>query len=221
LSEVFVTHNNAAAAVTLMETACKVFPLSARTWFCLGTAYLADQKRSPAEAALKKCLDLDPTLDLAYVVLGQGYKEAGSWSQLLETAEHLIKLNPQNSLGYYYKALALQSGSASKEVKKEEIQSLLHRSIELNPTDSDTHYELAKILMREGKKEASMLELEKIVQTNPDFAPAYYQLARLYREKGQIKKSNEAQETHERIRQREREKVMTRMIVEIQQRAKQ
>ena len=220
LSEVFVTHNNAAAAVTLMETACKVLPLSARTWFCLGTAYLADQKRSAAQNALKKSLELDPTLDLAYVVLGQGYKEAGSWNQLQEAAEQLIKLSPQNFLGYYYKALALQSDSASKDIKDGEIQSLLHRSLELNPTDSDTHYELAKILLREGKKEASMLELENIIHTNPDFAPAYYQLARLYRERGQLEKSNKAQETHERIRQKERDKVMTRMIVEIQQRTK-
>jgi len=62
LAEVFVTHNNAAAAITLMETAAKAFPHSSRIWFGLGTAYLADQHRSSAEAALKKSLELDPKL---------------------------------------------------------------------------------------------------------------------------------------------------------------
>src|SRR2546428_93095 len=82
LAEVFVTHNNAAVAITLMETAARAFPHSSRIWFGWGAAYLADQHRSSAEAALKKSLELDPKLDLAYVVLGQSHKEAGTWAEL-------------------------------------------------------------------------------------------------------------------------------------------
>jgi tetratricopeptide (TPR) repeat protein len=215
LSEVFVTHNNAPAAITLLETASKVFAQSARIWFGLGTAYLADEKRSAAETALKRCLELDPNLDLAYVVLGQGYKEAGSWDQLLETAQRLIELNPKNSTGYYYKALALQSVSTYKAQDDAEVEKLLRKSLELNHNDPEPHYELAKLLARQGKKEDSLLEFERIVQSRPDFGPAYYQLARLYRERGELEKSNEAQKAHERIRQKERDKVMRRLLVEV------
>jgi tetratricopeptide (TPR) repeat protein len=218
LSEVFVSNNNAAAAVTLLETATKAFAHSSRMWFGLGTAYLADQQRGSAELALKKSLELDPSLDLAYVVLGQSYKEAGNWDQLSETAERLIQLNPKNPDGYHYKALALQSGSGSKAEDEVKIEKLLRKSLELDSNNAEPHYELAKLLMRTGNKESSLLELQKLVQTNPDFGPAYYQLARLYREKGDLNKSKEAQEVHERIRQKERDKVMKRMIVEIRQR---
>ena len=72
--------------------------------------------------------------------------------------------------------------------------------------------------MRAGNKESSLLELQKLVQTSPDFGPAYYQLARLYRERGDLDKGKEAQEVHEKIRVKERDKVMKRMIVEIRQR---
>jgi tetratricopeptide (TPR) repeat protein len=215
LSEVFVTHNNAPAAITLLETASKVFAQSARIWFGLGTAYLADEKRSAAETALKRCLELDPKLDLAYVVLGQGYKEAGNWDQLQETAQRLIELNPKSSTGYYYKALALQSVSTSKAVDDADVEKLLRKSLELNHSDPEPHYELAKLLARQGKKEDSLLEFERIVQSRPDFGPAYYQLARLYRERGELEKSNEAQKAHERIRQKERDKVMRRLLVEV------
>ena len=219
LAEVFVANNNAAAAVTLMETATKVFGQSSQIWFGLGVAYLGDEKRSLAEAALKRCLDLDPTLDLAYVVLGQSYKEAGSWDQLMETSQRLIELNPGNSVGYYYKALALQASPKLKATDEVGVEKLLRKSLELNKgADPEPHYELAKLLLRQGKKDESLQELEKTVQAWPNFAPAYYQLARLYRERGDTEKSNKAQQAHERIRQKERDTVMRRMIVEIQQR---
>jgi tetratricopeptide (TPR) repeat protein len=224
LAEVFVANNNAAAAIALMETATKLFVRSARIWFGLGVAYLGDEKRSDekrslAEAALRHCLDLDPTLDLAYVVLGQTYKDAGSWGQLMDTSLRLIEVNPRNSTGYYYKALALQASPALKATDEAEIEKLLRKSLDLNNDDPEPHYELAKLLLRQGEKDESLQALEKIVQSWPDFGPAYYQLARLYRERGETEKSNEAQRAHDRIRQK-RDTVTKRMIVEIQQRPK-
>jgi tetratricopeptide (TPR) repeat protein len=220
LAEVFVANNNANAAVTLMETATKVFVQSASVWFGLGVAYLGDEKLSSAEAALKRSLALDPALDLAYVVLGQSYKEAGNWGQLLEASQRLIQVNPRNSVGYYYKALALQASPTLKATDEAEVERLLRKSLELNNRAPESHYELAKLLLRQGKKDDSLQALEKIGQTWPDFGPAYYQLSRLYRERGEIEKSNEAQKAHNRIRQKERDTVMKRMIVEIQQRPK-
>jgi tetratricopeptide (TPR) repeat protein len=157
---------------------------------------------------------------LAYVVLAQSYKEAGSWGQLMETSQRLIELNPGNSVGYYYKALALQASPTFKATDETEVERLLRESLELNNGDPEVHYELAKLLVRQGKKGDSLQALEKIVRSWPDFGPAYYQLARLYRERGEIEKSNEAQRAHDRIRQK-RDTVMRRMIVEIRQRPKQ
>jgi len=218
LAEVFVANNNAAAAVALMETAAQVFGQSSQIWFGLGVAYLGDEKRSKAEAALKRCLDLDPNLDLAYVVLGQCYKEAGNWIQLMETSQRLIEVNPKNSAGYYYKALALQAAPGFKSAEETDVEKLLVKSIGLNNVDPEPHYELAKLLVRQGKKDESLQALEKIVQSWPDFGPAYYQLSRIYRERGEMEKSKAAQQRHDTIRQQERDVVMKRMIVEIQQR---
>jgi tetratricopeptide (TPR) repeat protein len=216
LAEVFVANNNAAAAVTLMERATQVFGRSSQIWFGLGVAYLGHEKPSQAEAALKRSLDLDPNLDLAYVVLGQGYKEGGNWAQLMNTSQRLIEVNPGNSVGYYYKALALQA-SPTLNGDEEEIENLLRKSSELNDSDPEPRYELARMLIRQGKKDDALRALERIIQSWPNFGPAYYQLARLYRERGEIAKSNEAQEAHDRIRQK-RGADIKQMIVEIQQR---
>ena len=149
LSEVFVDNNNGAAAITLLDAARAAFSASARLWLALGVAYLVDENRPLSETALRKCLELDPNLDLALVVLGQGYKEAGQWSDLLATANRLIAVNGRNSAGYYYKALALRRSQTPDEAQ---IESLLRQSVALGLEEPGPHYELAKFLAGKGEK---------------------------------------------------------------------
>ena len=126
-------------------------------------------------------------------------------------------MGPNNPTGYYYKALALQLASTSK-VDDAEIEALLRKSLALGNAEAEPHYELAKLLARQGRKQDALFEMQKIVQAHPDFSPAYYHLSRLYRERGELEKSQQAQKTREKIRENERDKVMKRMIVEIRQR---
>ncbi len=215
LSEVFVANNNGGAAVTLLNAAKSVYGNSARIWFALGVAYLVDENRPAAEASLRKSLELDPKLDLALVVLGQGYKETGQWNDLLETANHLIQVNGRNPTGYYYKAVALLESSSRNEAQ---IETLLKKSVSLRTEDPGPHYELAKLLAKKGDREAALRELKQIIKAHPDFGPAYYQLYRLYREKGAIEKSVEAQQAHARIQASEREQVTRKLLLEVRQR---
>jgi len=215
LSEVFVANNNGGAAVTLLNAAKKAFPTSARIWFALGVAYLVDENRPAAEVSLRKSLELDPKLDLALVVLGQGYKETGQWNDLLETADRLIQVNGRNATGYYYKAVALLESTPRDEAQ---IETLLKKSVALRTEDPGPHYELAKLLAKKGDKEAALRELEQIIKAHPDFGPAYYQLYRLYREKGATGKSVEAQQAHARIQASEREQVTRKLLLEVRQR---
>ena len=218
LSEILVTNGASQAAVTLLDSAKKVFPDSSRIWFALGVAYLDVPDHPAAEAALTKSLELDPKLDLACVVLCRSYEETGKWDQLTETAHKVIRINPRNSLGYYYGALALLRSSSADAAGDEEAEKLLTRSIELDENEPEPRYELAKLMIKEGNKKAAQLELEKIIRVNPDFAPAFYQLSRLDRGQGEVHKSEEEQKTFDRLSAQERVKAMTKMLVEIHQR---
>lgn len=213
LSEVFIANHNGAAAIVLLEAAKKLFPNSARIWFALGIAHLVEEDRPAAERALRKSLELDPKLDLAYAVLGHNYKEAGQWHDLLVTADRLIQVNPRNHLGYYYKALGLLASGRDEA----QIEALLRKSSELDNHDPEPHYELAKLLGQRGNKEASLRELENIVSVSPQFGPAYYQLYRIYSAKGEIGRSKEAKQAYERIRT-ERGQAIRKLLVEVRQR---
>jgi tetratricopeptide (TPR) repeat protein len=215
LSEVFVDNNNGAAAVTLLDAARTLFPASARLWLALGVAYLVDENWPLSEAALRKCVEVDPSLDLAFVVLGQGYKEAGQWSDLLATGDRLIAVNSHNPTGYYYKALALLRSPTPDEAQ---IESLLRQSVALGAREPGPHYELAKILAGKGEKSEALRELETLVMNSADFGPAYYQLYRLYREEGNAGKSKEAQQAYQRIQAREREQVARKLLLDVRQR---
>jgi tetratricopeptide (TPR) repeat protein len=215
LSEVFVDNNNGAAAVTLLDAARSAFPASARLWLAMGVAYLVDENWPRSEAALRKCLEVDPNLDLAFVVLGQGYKEAGQWNELMTTADRLIAVNSRNPTGFYYKALALMR---SPERDDGQIESLLRQSLALGSEEPGPHYELAKLLAGKGEKVEALRELETLVQSSADFGPAYYQLYRLYREEGNTGKSKEAQEAYRRIEARERQQVTRKLLLDVRQR---
>jgi len=215
LSEVFVANNNGAASITLLNAAKTQFPTSARIWFALGVAYLVDENPTAAEAALRKSLELDSKLDLALEVLGQGYKDAGEWRALLETANQLIQVNAGNAAGYYYKAVALIESSSPDDAQ---IVTLLKKSVALRAEDPGPHYELAKLLAKKGDKDAALKELDQIVKLHPDFGPAYYQLYRLYRERKDIGKSQEAQQAHARIQAKEREQTARKLLLEVRQR---
>ena len=212
LSEVFVDNNNGPAAVTLLDAARKAFPASARLWLALGVAYLVDENFPLSENALRKCLELDSNLDLALVVLGQGYKEAGQWSNLLATGNRLIAVNSRNPAGYYYKALALLRSPAPDETQ---IESLLRRSVALGPEEPGPHYELAKLLAGMGEKSEALRELETLVKNSADFGPAYYQLYRLYREEGEAGKSQEAQRAYQAIQAKERQQVTRKLLLNV------
>jgi tetratricopeptide (TPR) repeat protein len=219
LGEVFLTENSPAAAATLFETAAKIFPAAPRVWFGLGVAYLAEVHYSSAEAALRRSLQLDPGLDLAYVVLARGYSEAGDWERLRETAQRLIEVKPQSYAGYYYQALVGLRGLPASVSTDREAERLLRRAVELSDGEPEPNYELAKLLAKEGRKNAARFELESIVRQHPDFGPAHYQLSRLYRETGELAKSAEQLKTFDRISAEERLRTMTRMLVEVHQRS--
>jgi tetratricopeptide (TPR) repeat protein len=214
LGEVLVANNNPEAARTLLEAATRVFSESAKVWFALGVSCVAGDHPEDGEKALQRSHELDPQLDLVYVVLGQIYRNAGSWDSLYATSEKLIQLSPANYLGYFYKSLAL---SRQSDADPGEIQRLLERSSALDGDDPEPHYELAKLLARKGEKEAAVQELQKIVGVNSHYAQAYYQLYRLYAGQGKNEESAEAEQAFERLRQ-ERGQAVRKLLVRVRER---
>lgn len=213
LGEVLVANNNPEAARTLLEAATRLFSQSAKVWFALGVSCAAADHPEDGEKALQRSHELDPQLDLVYVVLGQIYRNAGSWDSLYGTSEKLIQLNPANYLGYFYKSLAL---SRQSDADPGEVQRLLERSSALDRDDPEPHYELAKLLARKGEKEAAIRELQKIVVVKSHYAQAYYQLYRLYAEQGKSEESAEAEQVFERLRQ-ERGQAVRKLLVRVRE----
>jgi tetratricopeptide (TPR) repeat protein len=216
LGEVFVANNDSPAAAALFGAAVKFLPRSPRVWFGLGVAYLGETRYNDAVKSLETSLELDPKLEPAYVVLSLGYSEAGQWNLVQKTAKRLIVLNPQNSMGYYYEAVALLR-SDSSGAPNDEAEKLLRRSMSLDEQNPEPRYELVKLLLREGKKQAAFQELQRIALAAPDFAPAHYELFRFYRGAGQAELSEKELKTFQRLSAKETAESMRRMLVEVRQ----
>jgi tetratricopeptide (TPR) repeat protein len=212
LAEVLLANYNAPAAIALLEPATKAFPDSPRLWFALGVSRMLNDDLRGAASALQASLRLDPKLDLAYVVLGRGYLNAGEWTELLATARTLLSVNPQNAAGYYYQAVALLRTHGEER----EIEALLRKSVTLDPVDPDPRYELGKLLLHKKDKQAALAEFEAIVRANPDYGQAYYQLSRLYQANGDTANAQQAEKEYERLRERRGQPVQ-KLLVNIRQ----
>jgi predicted Zn-dependent protease len=213
LAEVFTASNNEQAALALLLPGLKVFPKSARMWFAAGTVYLANNDLAHAEDALRRSIELDPKLDLGYQVLGHGYRDAGLWDKLAETANALIRVNPANHFGYFYRALVLVRAG---HPEANEVEALLRKSIALEGADPEPRYELAKLLLQKGETAKSALELEALVKVSPDFGPAYYRLYQLYKNRGDLQDSKEALVAYQQLRAR-RGLPVRQLIVKVRQ----
>jgi len=197
LAEVFIAGNNSGAALALLQPALKVFPNSARVWFAMGVAQLANSDLARSESALRRALEVDPKLDLAYQVLAHGYRDAGMWDKLSEAARALIDVNPGNHFGYFYQALVLLRGAHAETGN---IEGLLRKSITLDGSDPEPRYELAKLLLEKGDKSGSAQELEALIKVSPDYGKAYYRLYQLYKDSGDFENSKEALEIYQQLR---------------------
>ena len=116
----------------------------------------------------------DPMASVAWNQLGIIAFERGDMEQALEyfqTARGIAPLNP-----VYARNLAMVY--AEKE-KYEIAESLLTKSIELNPRDPDTYVTLAKVYLLAGEEQSALETLESTLRVDPAHVEALQMLEQL------------------------------------------
>ncbi|KAK0400625.1 hypothetical protein QR680_015354 [Steinernema hermaphroditum] len=65
-----------------------------------------------------------------------------------------------------------------------------HAAIELDPTNYQTYYRRATVLLATGKSKAALPDLDKVVQLKPDFTAALVQRGNVFMKLGELKKAS-------------------------------
>jgi tetratricopeptide (TPR) repeat protein len=127
------------------------------------------RRHGEAERAYRRALDFNPNFALAYALLGMPLAVQGAHKEAISSAEHALRLSPNDRLigGY---ALHATLGAHFAAGNYADCVAWAHRTIERSPENQAAHYFLvAANAMREDQA-ASAEALAALMRLRPDFS---------------------------------------------------
>jgi type IV pilus assembly protein PilF len=163
VAQSYYQNGRAAQALQIMEEAIEADPESAAARNYTGQLLLMMGRLEPAEAALRAALEIDPYMTDAHNNLGAVYDRMGDPNraerEFLTVLEDRTYPTPEKAylnLGLLYES----------QGRREQAIAMLRKSVEVNTTFYDGHYELAGLLEKNG-------ELEEAAELYEVAAPKY------------------------------------------------
>ena len=125
-------------------------PPAAPAWFERGVA-LEGTDRAAAESAYRQALALAPDLEAAYLNLGAMLSEAGRFDELAMLSDEAVTHCRESALVHFNRAVALDHLE-----RLPEAMAGYERSLELDPTLADAHYNLGRLREQLGDKRSAL-----------------------------------------------------------------
>jgi tetratricopeptide (TPR) repeat protein len=202
-------HRGFDPALKIFTSGVNRYPQSARLHIGLAIAYYSQSLYDDAASELCRAADLAPSDPRPYLFLGQMFDI--SMKEAVEVTKRLQRFRetqPRNAMANYYYAMSLWKGqrgqtSHANQVDKEDIASLLRRSMSLDPKFPDAHFQLGVLYAEEQKYRDAIGEFEAAIKLKPDFAEAHYHLAQAYSHTGEKDLAKREFEFYQRSHQKE------------------
>jgi adenylate cyclase len=180
------TKEDNATARRLLEEVIVLDPEYAFAYVMLGWTYWMDARFGWVDSRAEyfkvagkyaqKGMELNDSLDTAYLLMGSVYWNQGQFEKAIAEVERAITLNPNGANNY--SALAAMVGGLGRW--NESIE-LAKKSIRLHPFAPATFYHwLGRAYFMTGQYDEAIATLKKILQKNPNYLPAHAFLAACY-----------------------------------------
>jgi tetratricopeptide (TPR) repeat protein len=188
-------HRTLGPAVEVFRAAVARYPDSPRLAIGLGMAFYARGNYDDAITALLRAADLTPGDPRCYVFLSRAFDSSPSHAdEVLQRFRRFAELQPANARAQYYYAMALWKGNRAKDsgLDLDEIESLLKKSLALDPQLAEAHLQLGNLYFDQKKYPASIPEFTRSLELDGDLSDAHYRLGLAYVRTGD-KERGEAQ----------------------------
>jgi tetratricopeptide (TPR) repeat protein len=158
---------------------------------------MALYSRGNYDEAVKALLlgaDLDPSDAQCYYFLSKAYDSSpGQADAVLERFRRFMDLKPRDGHAPYYYAMSLWKGRRAQEASLDlgEIETLLKKSVALDPKLPEAHLELGNLYSDQKKYDVAIVQYRQAIALNADLADAHYRLGQALVHLG---KKDEAQE---------------------------
>jgi tetratricopeptide (TPR) repeat protein len=201
-SELLV-HRTLEPAIEVFQKAAERYPNSARLQIGLGMALYSRGNYDDAVKSLLKAADLNPSDPRCYLFLSHAYDSAPSQAdEVIHSFRRFAELQPRNALAQYYFAMSLWKGKRAQDPTLDigQIESLLKKSIALDPDLAEAHLQLGNLYSDQAKYPQSIPEYQHALELNSDLADAHYRLGQAYVRTGEKERAQQQLEVYQKLR---------------------
>lgn len=179
----FLLHHTWNPAIEIFSQGLRRYPNSAPLSIGLGLALYWRGEYDDAVKALIKATDLAPSDPHTYYFLSNAYERAqGEASEVIARFRRFEELYPQDPEAAYYYAMSLWKGNeiADSATDLAQVESLLEKATNLNPSYAQAHLALGKLYSQEHEYAKAVPEYQNALQFDPKLIDACYLLGQAY-----------------------------------------
>ncbi len=196
-------HRTLDPAVDVFQHATGRYPKSPRLAIGLGMALYSRGNYDDAIKALLRAADLNPADPQCYYFLSKAYDSSpGQADEVIQRFRRFVDLQPRNARAPYYYAMSLWKGRRAQDasIDFQQIETLLKKSVELDPKFPEAHLQLGNLYSDQRKYEVAVPQYEKAIALNPDLADAHYRLGQALVHLGKKEQAEEQLSVYQKLR---------------------
>jgi len=199
-----LSQHNVSAALKVFNSGLERFPRSANLWIGQGIALYLRGDYGQAVQSLTQATDIDPMAYRPYVFLadvsGASPRESAA---VAERLRRFSELYPHDARAVFYWALSLWRAAGGAEPQKglEGVESLLKKSISLDPSFADAHLQLGTLYASQDHYTEAIEQYHQTIALDPGSAAAHYKLGLALTRTGHHEEAEQELKLYESLRQ--------------------
>jgi tetratricopeptide (TPR) repeat protein len=201
-SELLV-HRTLEPSIEIFRQATERYPQSSRLAIGLGMALYSLGKYDDAVVSLLRAADLSPADPRIYPFLSRAYDSSpGQADEVIKRFRRFAELQPRNGRAIFYYAMSLWKGKRAQDPSLDlhQIESLLTKSIELDPTLADAQLQLGNLYSDQSKYSDAIPHYKRALELNTDLADAHYRLGQAYVRTGEKDRAQQELQVYQQLR---------------------
>src|SRR6266496_2497292 len=196
-------HRTLDPAIAVFREATDRYPKSPRLAIGLGMALYSLGRYDEAVRSLLEAADLSPSDPRCYLFLSRAYDSSpGHADEVIQRFRRFSELQPNDARASYYYAMSLWKGRRAQDpsLDQHQIESLLKKSIALNPRLAEAHLQLGNLYSDQARYADAVPEYLKALENNSDIPDAHYRLGQAYVHTGEKDKAQAQFEVYQQLR---------------------
>jgi tetratricopeptide (TPR) repeat protein len=201
-SELLV-HRTLAPSIEIFRQATERYPQSSRLAIGLGMALYSLGKYDDAVTSLLRAADLNPSDARCYPFLSRAYDSSPAQAdEVIKRFRRFADLQPRNGRALYYYAMSLWKGKRAQDpgLDLRQIESLLTKSIELEPSLAEAQLQLGNLNSDQSKYSEAIPHYQRALELNADLADAHYRLGQAYVRTGEKDRAQQELQVYQQLR---------------------